>query len=826
MKIIVAGSAGFCFGVRRAVSICEKAASEYTNCVSLGPIIHNDQVVSDLKEKGIDPVSDISEIPQGSAVIIRSHGIGKSLYDRLESMGHIIIDATCPYVRRIHNIVREETANGRIPIIIGQRSHPEIIAIADQCGCHEVFETTNELSNWLFIDDNAAKPLSFVFQTTNTKSVFESCVKIIKKVCTNHKIFDTICDATYKRQQEAEDIAKKSDIMIVIGDKNSANSLKLAEICKQFREDVYFIENADGITGLDLRGIVGITAGASTPKCIIKEVINKMSEENRVEDMELPEETREETVASKDDLTAGAAEASIEQVTDAQPEAAEAKQPQPEAAEVKQAEPESKDKTVAESVPEEPSGEAVSVDSAVPEPASQALPEENPDDTTVDADTSMGDESFEEMLEKSIKTLRTGEKVTGVITSVTATEVSVELGTKQSGYIPISEFIENSDADIEDVIKIGDSIEAFVMRVNDVEGMVMLSKKRLDAIKHWSDIEDAKNSKTVVEGIVSEENKGGVVVNVKGVRVFVPASQTGLPKSAPMSDLLKHTVKLRITEVNQSRRRVVGSIRAVRLDERREKAEKIWTDIEVGKQYSGVVKSMTTYGVFVDIGGIDGMIHISELSWTRVKQPSEVLSVGDEVDVYILSFDRETRKISLGYKKLGDNPWVKFTSQYNVGDVANVKIVKMMPFGAFAEICPGVDGLIHISQIADHRIGLPSEVLHDGQMVDVKITEIDNDRKKISLSIRALIAPSSQPLTQEQIAEAAIEDSTPVIVYDTDNPPPPEPEDDDDDAPADEPASAPVEVEETPVADAEPEVVAEPEPAEDDSPADDSADTK
>jgi 4-hydroxy-3-methylbut-2-enyl diphosphate reductase len=380
-------------------------------------------------------------------------------------------------------------------------------------------------------------------------------------------------------------------------------------------------------------------------------------------------------------------------------------------------------------------------------------------------------ETFAEMLEKSIKTLHTGDKVTGIVTSITATEVSVDLGTKQSGYIPIAEFTDDMNTNIDDIIKIGDSIETFVLRVNDVEGMVMLSKRRLDAIKNWDVIEAAKENRAIVEGVVTEDNKGGIVVNVKGVRVFVPASQTGLPKSSPMSELVKKQVKLRITEVNQSRRRVVGSIRAVHAEERREKSDRLWTDIEVGKQYNGIVKSMTSYGVFVDIGGVDGMIHISELSWTRIKQPSEVMSVGDEVSVFVLSFDKDSRKISLGYKKNTDNPWMRFTTQNAVGDVIKVKIVKMMPFGAFAEILPGVDGLIHISQITDHRIGLPSEVLSDGQLVDVKITEIDNDRKKVSLSIRALIEPASQPVTDSEAAEAAASDRTPVIVYDTDAPP-------------------------------------------------------
>ena len=484
-----------------------------------------------------------------------------------------------------------------------------------------------------------------------------------------------------------------------------------------------------------------------------------------------------ELVAEEPEVTAEPEEAAEPEVTAVPEEAAE---PKVTAEPVEAAEPE----VVSEPVEAaEPEVEAVA--------ATESTAEESDFDDLTD-EQAEASESFAEMLEKSIKTLRTGEKVSGIVTSITSTEVSLDLGTKQSGYIPISEFIDDDTTDIDDVIKIGDTIESFVMRVNDVEGMVMLSKKRLDAIKNWDIVESAKDNKSIVDGYVVEDNKGGIVVNVKGVRVFVPASQTGLPKSAPMTELLKKHVKLRIIEVNQSRRRVVGSIRLVQNDERRERSDKVWTDIEVGKTYDGVVKSMTNYGVFVDIGGVDGMIHISELSWTRIKQPSEVMAVGDEVSVYVLSFDKESRKISLGFKKGEDNPWTKFTSSYSVGEVISVKIVKMMPFGAFAEICPGVDGLIHISQITDHRIGLPSEVLSDGQLVDVKITEIDNDRKKVSLSIRALIEPSSQPISKIDEAKAQEDDRVPVVVYDTDAPPPIDDEEETDmpvpDQPADEPA--------------------------------------
>ena len=307
---------------------------------------------------------------------------------------------------------------------------------------------------------------------------------------------------------------------------------------------------------------------------------------------------------------------------------------------------------------------------------------------------------------------------------------------------------------MEDIVKVGDEIETYVMRVNDMEGVVTLSKKRLDTVKNWEDIETAREERTTVEGLVTEENKGGIVVNVKGIRVFVPASQTGLPRNAEMSALIKTKVKLRITEVNRARRRVVGSIRAVDAEERAAKAAEVWANIEEGKKYTGTVKSLTSYGAFVDIGGVDGMVHISELSWSRIKHPSEVVAIGDQVDVYVISFDTEKKKISLGMKDRSQEPWTVFTGKYGIGDVANVKVVKLMTFGAFAEIVPGVDGLIHISQIADHRIEKPGDVLSEGQMVDVKITDIDFDNKKVSLSIRALLE-ADKAVADEAESEAA-----------------------------------------------------------------------
>jgi 4-hydroxy-3-methylbut-2-enyl diphosphate reductase len=360
------------------------------------------------------------------------------------------------------------------------------------------------------------------------------------------------------------------------------------------------------------------------------------------------------------------------------------------------------------------------------------------------------EKSFAELLEESIKTLNTGDKVTGTVVAITPTEIQVELGIKYPGYIPLSELSDDPSVKPEDVVKVGDEIETYVMLVSDRDCLVKLSKKRLDMVKGWEEIEAAKENETVVEGVVTEENKGGVVVSVKGVRVFVPASQTGLPRDAAMSELLKQKVRLIITEVNRARRRVVGSISKVTRAERAAAAEQVWAEIEEGKQYTGTVKSLTSYGAFVDIGGVDGMVHISELSWSRIKHPSEVVKVGDTVDVYVIAADKEKKKISLGMKDHSQEPWTVFTSTYQVGDVANVRIVKLMTFGAFAEVVPGVDGLIHISQIADHRIEKPGDVLAEGDKVDVKITDIDMDNKKISLSIRALLEePAAEGESEE-----------------------------------------------------------------------------
>ena len=640
MSVVLAKSAGFCYGVRRAVELAERTAEEGRPCVMLGSIIHNKDVIARLAEKGLTAVERPEDVPEGSAVIIRSHGEGRAVYDQLRARGVEILDATCPNVTRIHQIVAQAEETGRQPVIVGTPDHPEVTAIAGWCSHPVVVSGAEELEKWLVQDEKRRNlPLTFVSQTTSTRKIWDDCVKKAKKECTNAEFFDTICGATSKRQEEAHRLAQQCSLMVVIGDGKSSNTKRLAEICRESCPDVRLIERAADLepSALSQANVVGITAGASTPAWIIKEVYDKMSEEN----MEI-------------------------------------------------------------------------------------------------------EKSFAEMLEESIKTLNTGDKVKGKVVAITPTEIEVELGVKYPGYIPLSELSDDPSVKPEDVVKVGDEIETYVMLVSDRDCMVKLSKKRLDMVKGWEEIEAAKENETVMEGFVTEDNKGGVVVSVKGVRVFVPASQTGLPRETPMSELVKQKVRLIITEVNRARRRVVGSISRVTRAERAAAAEKVWAEIEEGKHYTGTVKSLTSYGAFVDIGGVDGMVHISELSWSRIKHPSEVVKVGDTVDVYVISADKEKKKISLGMKDHSQDPWSVFTSTYQVGDVANVRIVKLMTFGAFAEVVPGVDGLIHISQIAEHRIDKPSDVLAEGDKVDVKITDVDMENKKISLSIRALLEEQGQ----------------------------------------------------------------------------------
>ena len=638
MSVTVAKSAGFCFGVSRAVELVEKTALSGKKTVTYGPIIHNRHVVDRFEKMGVRVIQRPEEANPGDCIIIRSHGVSAGIYHALEERNAEIIDATCPFVKRIHNIVAQAEADGQLTIIIGTPTHPEVEGIAGWCSRCKIFPDAESLEKWV-TDERISPdlPVCMVSQTTSTEFLWKKCVNFAKKQFTYLKIFDTICRATECRQNEASELSKRCQAMVVVGDLTSSNTGRLAMICREHCDKVVLVDNASELDPNFFRGVsdVGITAGASTPAWIIKEVNKTMSEITNVETVQ--------------------------------------------------------------------------------------------------------EENFAELLEQSIKTLNTGDKVVGTVTSIGNTEVQVDLGTKHAGYIPYDEVSTDSSVKPEDILKVGDEIEVFVVRVNDQEGTVQLSKKKLDGLKVWDDMAGYVENKTTIDAVITEENKGGLVANVKGIRVFIPASQSGIAKGGDMAAMVGKPVQLRITEVNRARRRAIGSIRAVTAEQRKAAQEKIWSEIEVGKKYHGTVKSLTSYGAFVDIGGVDGMVHVSELSWNRIKTPADVVKVGDEIDVYVISFDPEKHKISLGYKTTEMNPWNQFMTKYSIGDVVDAKIVKLMTFGAFAEILPGVDGLIHISQIADRRIGKPEDVLSEGQEVKVKITDVDAENKRISLSIRALL---------------------------------------------------------------------------------------
>ena len=648
-EITLAKTAGFCFGVKRAVDKAFELARSGVDAVTLGPIIHNPQVVERLAQMGVPPVDSPDQAAPGQTVLIRSHGVPKKVYNLLKN--NPVVDCTCPFVAKIHRIVEEESAAGRAILVAGDPGHPEVQGIMGFSSSPVyTFRTEQELQNILnVLHENGGKPISVVAQTTFHEILWRKFQQFIENHYTNAKIFDTICSATTMRQKEAVELAQQSDYMVVVGGKSSSNTLKLYEICSRFC-DTALVETKSELDKSQIfrHNRIGVTAGASTPADIIKEVQTTMTEILENHDEEL---------------------------------------------------------------------------------------------------------NFAELLEQSLnEKLYTGKRVKGIVTNVAPNELHVDVGAKQAGIVPASE-ISDEAVNLMEMFHKDDEIDLIVLKVNDQEGIVTLSKKRCDAEAGYDAIREAYENGTVLEGTVTEVVKGGVLVTTNGIKVFIPASMTSDRKVEDLNTLLKKDVRFKVIEINDRRRRAVGSIRAVLADEKKAKQEEFWANVEIGKVYHGEVKSLTSYGAFVDLGGVDGMIHITELSWTRIKSPEEVVKVGDMVEVYIKDIDTEKKKISLGYKKAEDNPWEIFKRDYQIGDVAEVKIVSITSFGAFAQIIPGVDGLIHISQIANERIAKVSDKLAVGDVVKAKIIDIDFDKKKVSLSIREVL--------DEEPAEEAAEEEAP-----------------------------------------------------------------
>lgn len=631
MEILKAKTAGFCFGVDRAVKMTYDLVEKGHKVATLGPLIHNPQCVADLASRGVLTVDSPEQVPSGYEVVIRSHGVGAEVYDKIHTLGLVCHDATCPFVAKIHRLARQASDEGAVLLVAGDKNHPEVQGIVGHTkGEVFVFAGLAELKEWCAAHPRPEKPIFAVAQTTFQVKKWLECSEFLKKVYTNGRFFDTICNATWARQQEAEDLSQKCDLMIVIGGHHSSNTQKLAKVAARYTR-ACTVETADELDPLWFQGVrtAGITAGASTPSSIIEEVLNRMSEEIR------------------DDM------------------------------------------------------------------------------------------SFEEMIEASMKPVYVGKVVKGTVTSVQPNEIQVDIGTKHTGIVRLSELTDDPSARAEDLVKVGDELDLVVEKVNDQEGVDYLSRKKLESRKGLEEVAKACEEGTVMEGVVSEANKGGVVVLVKGVKVFVPRSQATMRRDEDYTQLVKQTVKLVVTEC--AGRKIVGSINKVTAEANAAKRKEFWESVEVGKHYTGVVKSLTSYGAFVDIGGVDGLCHISELSWNRIKHPSEVLSVGDTVEVYVRDLDRETQKVSLGYKKAEDNPWEKLKNEYPIGSVFTAPVVSITKFGAFVRILPGVDGLVHISEISNERVEKVSDVLKVGDEVKVKLLDVDFDKKRISLSMKALL---------------------------------------------------------------------------------------
>lgn len=659
-RVKVAESAGFCFGVDRAVKMVYGELENNTRVATLGPIIHNQDVVNDMKSRGARIIESVDELESDETVVIRSHGVGSRVYEQIKAKGNRMLDATCPFVSRIHKIAAEKTAEGYFILIAGDKNHPEVQGIVGHCDKNYlVFKDNFELKDFFEKKyKNLGKRVAIVAQTTYNIVVWDMCLKVIPKDDPNVVIFDTICNATDARQSDARELAEQSDLMLVVGGRHSSNTVKLFEVCSRYCK-TFHIENADELRTLNLPDAekIGITAGASTPAYIIKEVQTKMAE-----------------------------------------------------------------------------NEIIKTNS----------------DEEID---------FAEALDQSFKKIHTGEKVKGIVVEVNSNEVTVDLGTKHTGYVKLEDLTDDSTKTPADIVSVGDEIELIVIKVNDAEGTVALSKRKVDEQAGFEKITKAYEEGTILEAAVQHVVNKGVTLNIYGVRVFIPASQTGLPRGAELDQLLKKKVEFKIIEVSgDGRKKAIGSIKAVSDAKKEEARAKFWETAAVGDTFTGKVKSLTSFGAFVDLGGIDGMVHISELSWKRIKHPSEVVSVGDTLEVYIKELNPEENRISLGFKKAEDNPWEIFKANYNVGDVVKATIVSITSFGAFAQIIDGVDGLIHISQIADKKVENVKDILSVGQEVDVKIIDIDTEAKRISISMRALLEDNADDAEYDE-EEAPAEDA-------------------------------------------------------------------
>jgi len=691
LKIIVANDIGFCFGVRRAIDAAQAAAQKNGGVSTLGELIHNDFVLDELRAQGIVAVTEPEAVQEGGTVVIRSHGVGADIYKRCVNRN--MVDATCPFVEKIHDIVKEYSKRGYQIAIAGKPDHPEVIGINGWCNGNALFVQSIEDVQALDSYDNVC----LVTQTTFPYELFDKIVEALPKTG-EIKVFHTICPTTLKRQSEAQELSKICTKMIVVGDRNSSNTRKLYEVCKKWCKDTQSVSNHNELSLEKIQSddIIGVVAGASTPDRIIREVITRMSE--------LEKTMAEETEVENKLVETEAAEA-VAQPAEAKPAAETTEQ---------QAEPADK------------------------------------------AEHDSAEASFAEAFEKTLVRIRNGQVLKGSVVQIVDGEVCVNIGYKSDGFIPRNEFSSDPDVNPAEMLKVGDEIEVEVIKVNDGEGNVLLSRKNVESKRVWDNLlQDDDIQNKVFTGIGKEVVKGGLIASIDGVRAFVPASQLSTKYVENIGDYVGKELKLKVIEVDKSRKRIVASHKAVLLAEAEEARKEKWGKLEVGAKVTGTVRRITDFGAFVDIGGIDGLVHVTDVAWGRVKHPSDVLSIGQEIEVIIRDVDVDKQRVSLGYKQLQPKPWTMAAEKYPVGSVVEGKVVRIVPFGAFVALEPTIDGLIHISQVGVKRIVKVEDEINVGDIVRCKVLDVNPEAKRISLSRRDVILDENPEILEELAREKA-----------------------------------------------------------------------
>jgi (E)-4-hydroxy-3-methyl-but-2-enyl pyrophosphate reductase len=712
----LARNAGFCAGVRRAVKIAEEAAEEGGRWYSLGPLVHNDAVVDRLKEKGIIPINRLEEIQvsEDAGVIIRSHGVPPEIIEQARERGLGIKDATCPLVKRVHEIVASLRGEGYEIVVFGDANHPEVQAIIGWCNHQaQVIASIEEACQLQVVNK-----LGVVSQTTKDNEEFYAIVKAILPLAKEIRVFNTICSATRKRQQAAREISSGADLILVLGDPKSSNTATLARECQNTGVKTLQIRDASEIPIDCLQEVstVAITAGASTPDWIIKEVLDRMTEFEEKSQQEPEQEAINEQNISGEEETTDAAVGAAETVD----------------------QPISEEEATSEPVAEEE--EAVSEPAAEEEAVSESAAEEEAVSESPAKDESGSTEELFAKMEAEMADFETpsrGDIIKGTVIQVQDDEVMVDVGGKSEGIIPLREMSLKDIESCKDLVNVGDEIEVMVVKWDD-DGTTLLSKKKVDNQKILNKLEEDFNADSIIEGTVTGTVKGGLLVDV-GMTAFLPASHVEDGYVRDLEQYIGRNLQFKIIEFNRNKRRgsqVVISRKELVAEEKRRLKKEFWETVEEGQTRPGRVKRIVDYGAFIDLGGFEGLLHVSEMEHRRVEHPSDILNEGDELDVYILALDRERERVSLSRKKLLKSPWEIAEEKYSEGDIVEGTVVRIAPFGAFVELDPGVDGLVHISQMADYRVEKPEDVVTVNERIKIKIISIDPEQKRIGLSIR------------------------------------------------------------------------------------------